>query len=183
MAGLACHMTDMMDFVGWLVGNDSPLSIAANILALGTFALGFLGVRFANRTRQELREIRRRLPAGDPVADREALQNIQLLRRVNVGDNTRWHVEWSRLGADNTKTGQAVIESPRLLKELAKERNRIDLSMAAIVVGVVEYNDHGGGVSSSITVPMVHHIKDDHWMRAALFMIRRGFGRMVAEIR
>lgn len=176
-------MTAMMDFLGWLVGDDSPLSIAANTLAVGTFILGLLGVRFANRTRQELREIRRRLPAGDPIADREALQNIQLLRRVKDGDNTLWHIEWSRLGAANTKSGQAIIASKHLLDELAKRPNRIDGSRAAVVVGSVSYNDHGGGVSSSIIVPTVHHISNDHFLRTMWFIFRRGFGRLAAEIR
>jgi len=172
-----------MDLFAWLVGTDSPLSIAANTLAVGTFVLGLLGVRFANRTRQELREIRRRLPAGDPIADREALQSIQLLRRVTNGDDTRWHIEWSRLGTNNSKSGQAIITSRHLLNELAKRPNRIDRSKAAIVVGSVVYSDHGGGVSSGIAVPTVHYIPGDHSLRTAWYELRRGVGVLMAEVR
>jgi hypothetical protein len=179
-------MARMIEVFGWLVGDDSPLSIAANTLAVGTFVLGLLGVRFANRTRQELREIRRRLPAGDAFADREALQNIQLLRRVTAGDNTRWHITWSRLRSENPadrKEGEAVITSKHLLEVLATEPSRIDQSKAAIVIGSVAYSDHGAGSYSSITVPTVHYIKGDHPWRRAWLGVRREVGRLLGEIR
>jgi hypothetical protein len=178
-------MTAMIAGVEWLVGDDSPLSIVANTLAVGTFALGVLGIRFANRTRQELREIRRRLPTGDAFADREALQNIQLLRRVHEGDDTRWHIAWSRLRSENPadcKQGQATITSQHLLNVLETKPSRIDQSKTAIVVGSVAYADHGGGVYSSVTVPTVHHINGDQYWRQVWLALRRGVGRILAEV-
>src|SRR5262245_40988258 len=159
----------MESFFHWLLGDDSALSIAANMIALGTFAFGLVpAVRWANRLGREVSEIRRRLraSAGKVFWEHATLQNIQLISRVQGRDDA-WNIRWSRLRAAGPDDW-----SPK----------RIDASKSAIVVGAVTYGDRGMGEHSSITVSAVNYIDGDPGWRRLVLDTRRWLARLLGEI-
>lgn len=157
----------------WPTTLEGITTVIANLIAIGAV---IPVARWGSRVRRELSEIRKRraVEAGEGIAERERRQHISMLRPITDRADV-WEIAWARLPGDTfdtLKTGQARITSPRLLRVVRTDPQRLLKARTETLVGSVRYTEHGGTRSAIEIYRLDYMTGDAPWWRVMHFARR-----------